>query len=73
MGDINKESCQEITSDEQELTNDDKKEFGSITKTLKEKQKNILSTLKDSRSKNTIDTLWFIWWSIVFGGGLYVS
>lgn len=63
---------EERESIEQEIEHKETYNKG-IENSLKEKQKHILTTLKDYRRKNGTDILWLIIWIVVLGGAMYIK
>lgn len=64
---------EERESIEQEIEHKETLSNKGIENSLKEKQKHILTTLKDYRRKNGTDILWLIIWIVVLGGAMYIK
>jgi hypothetical protein len=67
---MNNEIIQETVESEKLQNN---KNAERTLKRLKERRKNLLSTLKDYRRKNTFDVLWFLMWTIAFVTLIYLK
>lgn len=68
---------QESQEDDDDVQHEDNLKIAPGTKSLefslKERQKSILTALKDYRSKNALDLLWFVIWIAVLAVSIYIK